>query len=295
MISPAIVLFGTFSNFTRVVLEQMLEVRLNVTGLVISGYGPAPNQNTSLAIPVSRDASTPIEVLCDRNGIPVFFAKDTQASLIEFLHRQQAEFFVTACYPRKLNDEVISLAGRTCINVHPSKLPAYRGPDPIFWQLRLGETDTGVSLHQITSVFDAGDLYSVVSVPYPTGARLSEIEHQLLRPAVDVLKDLVERTPDLTPYCQSETQNTAWFPIPCPDDYTISSDTKARVCFDFVRAYANMNLPIALLVQDRVFHVRDALEISSNSDNSVAVQTTEESVSVRFLDGSILFLLNCDI
>lgn len=295
MISPAIVLFGTFSHFTRVVLEQMLAVGLNVTGLVVSGYGPASNQDTSLVIPVSREASTPIEELCNRNSISVFFVKGTHASLIEFLHRQQADYFVTACYPRKLDDEVISLASHTCINIHPSKLPAYRGPDPIFWQLRLGETDTGVSLHQINSVFDAGDLYSVVSVPYPAGARLAEIESQLLQPAVDVLKDLVERTPDLTPCCQPETHDATWFPNPCSDDYIISSDSKARVCFDFVRAYANMNLPIALQVKDRMLHVRDALEICTNLDNLAMVQTTEESVSIRFLDGDVHFLLNCDI
>lgn len=295
MISPAIVLFGTFSNFTRVVLDQMLAVGLNVTGLVVSGYGPAPNQDTSSAIPVGRHASTPIEDLCNRNSIPIFFVKSTQASLIEFLHWQQADYFVTACYPRKLDDEVISLAGHTCINIHPSKLPAYRGPDPIFWQLRLGETDTGVSLHQLNSVFDAGGLYSVLSVPYPAGARLSEIENQLLRPAVDVLKDLVGRTPDLTPCCQPEAHNATWFPNPCPDDYIISSDSKARVCFDFVRAYANMNLPIALQAKDRVLHVRDALEICTNLDNLAMVQTTKESVSIRFLDGDVQFLLNCDI
>ncbi len=49
-------------------------------------------------------------------------------------------------------------------NIHFSLLPAYKGPSPLFWQLRNGEKITGVSLHRMTEKADSGEV--LVQLPY---------------------------------------------------------------------------------------------------------------------------------
>jgi methionyl-tRNA formyltransferase len=41
-------------------------------------------------------------------------------------------------------------------NVHPGPLPAYRGADPVFWQLKNRETKAGVTIHKLDEGFDTG-------------------------------------------------------------------------------------------------------------------------------------------
>lgn len=46
----------------------------------------------------------------------------------------------------------------TCINIHPSLLPLYRGPSPIQAALRAGDARTGVTLMRINEQMDSGDI-----------------------------------------------------------------------------------------------------------------------------------------
>lgn len=41
-------------------------------------------------------------------------------------------------------------------NIHPGPLPSYRGPVPVFWQLKRGEQQLCVSIHVLTARYDAG-------------------------------------------------------------------------------------------------------------------------------------------
>ena len=44
------------------------------------------------------------------------------------------------------------------VNVHPSLLPRYRGPNPLYWVLDRGERETGVTVHYVDEGIDTGDI-----------------------------------------------------------------------------------------------------------------------------------------
>lgn len=45
---------------------------------------------------------------------------------------------------------------RTLVNLHPSLLPFYRGPSPVYWCLEHGEERSGYTLHEVTERIDDG-------------------------------------------------------------------------------------------------------------------------------------------
>jgi methionyl-tRNA formyltransferase len=61
---------------------------------------------------------------------------------------------VTACFTRRVPPWVRQMVYRA-INVHPSLLPALRGPDPLFYVAR-GDSPAGVTIHEMTHEFDSG-------------------------------------------------------------------------------------------------------------------------------------------
>lgn len=56
----------------------------------------------------------------------------------------------------KIPAELFSIPQKGFYNVHFSLLPAYRGSNPVFWQLKNGETTGGITIHLMSDKFDAG-------------------------------------------------------------------------------------------------------------------------------------------
>lgn len=66
------------------------------------------------------------------------------------------EYHLLCCgFNRIFEAEWLSDA-KTAVNVHPSLLPWYRGPDPISWVWHFKEKVTGVTLHRMTDKVDVG-------------------------------------------------------------------------------------------------------------------------------------------
>ena len=70
----------------------------------------------------------------------------------------QPQLMVVACLPIILQPATFELTEHGFINVHPSLLPAFRGPQPAFWQLHAGCVRGGVSVHQMDAGVDTGKL-----------------------------------------------------------------------------------------------------------------------------------------
>ena len=56
------------------------------------------------------------------------------------------------------------------INLHPSALPAWRGANPLFWQVATGEPRLAASVHRLAAGSDTGAVLGVTDVERPRGA-----------------------------------------------------------------------------------------------------------------------------
>lgn len=84
---------------------------------------------------------------------------------------------VVMAYGQFLGRELLAIPALGCINVHLSLLPQYRGAAPIQWALANGETETGLTIMQMTRRMDAGDILAQARLPImpaDTAPRLGE-------------------------------------------------------------------------------------------------------------------------
>ena len=51
------------------------------------------------------------------------------------------------------------------VNGHPSLLPRYRGPFPVAWAVRNGETEIGLTYHLMDAEFDTGNVLAQAPIP----------------------------------------------------------------------------------------------------------------------------------
>jgi methionyl-tRNA formyltransferase len=129
------------------------------------------------------------------------------------------------------------------LNFHPGTLPAYRGPDPIFWQLRNGEPAGAVTVHRMEADFDAGPVLHVEPIPIEPhdtyGIHLTHLADATRLATVALAEQLDAGAPlAATPQIPTEA---AFHPVPSLRDLIVDwPNAPARTVVDLCRA-ANPN------------------------------------------------------
>ena len=288
--NASIVLFGGLSFFTCYILQQLLERQFAVRGVVLSAFAPALQQPSQEQSKIFQSRQPNVVELCTANNIPVCYFAGQEIELTEFLSQLSSDIFLLACYSNRLPAGIVQLADQECINIHPSILPRYRGVDPIFWQLRNGETNTGVTLHQVTQKFDSGDILSVSQVQYPAGFRFKEIQQILLERAIDCLQQLLATPRSSWSINPQDPGKATWNQAPIDSDFSFTTDISAETAFNFTRAYSGMGLPLRVIDHCQEYSIQDALRYGAlrtapkNSDET-------STVSIEFKDGFVELLV----
>jgi methionyl-tRNA formyltransferase len=112
-----------------------------------------------------------------------------------------------ANYPRILRHPVFSLPPFGTINVHPSMLPAFRGPHPLRWVIALGERTTGVTVHQVDAGIDSGPILAQRAIDVGAGGEAALLRRSATV-AADLLREVLLRLPsgEITPVPQDESR-----------------------------------------------------------------------------------------
>ncbi|HEY1785411.1 MAG TPA: methionyl-tRNA formyltransferase [Pirellulales bacterium] len=113
-------------------------------------------------------------------GLPIF--EPESVNTVEAQARLagcQADLLVVCDYGQILKPETIATARLGGINLHASLLPKYRGAAPVQWAVYHGETETGVSVFQLTAGVDAGPLLAVARTAIGSNETAVALESRL--------------------------------------------------------------------------------------------------------------------
>ena len=86
------------------------------------------------------------------------------ARLGPLLRAYEPDIALCASFPALIPDEALAVPPLGILNMHPGLLPRYRGPNPLGWSIRNGDSELGLTVHRMTSEFDAGPIYSQASI-----------------------------------------------------------------------------------------------------------------------------------
>jgi methionyl-tRNA formyltransferase len=165
--SVRIVLFGSEGGFSRPLLQQLLNYELWVAGVVMIDSAPGSDQ---FPVRVRQPAiSDGLAALASRHNVEVITTRKLDDP--EFIHQlteKQADILLVACFPGRIPRQIWQRMNIPCWNLHPSLLPKYRGPAPLYWQIKNNESSTGLTLHEVTGNFDTGAIVARKSLPLPT-------------------------------------------------------------------------------------------------------------------------------
>jgi len=85
-------------------------------------------------------------------------AEGDSKNLYPWIKRQKPDLVFVIGYNRRIRLEQLPAQAPALYNVHFGSLPAFRGPSPVFWQLKQGNKDIGLAIHELTDRMDAGGI-----------------------------------------------------------------------------------------------------------------------------------------
>ncbi len=181
---PKLVFFGNEKLATGITTQAPI-----LSALIEAGYQVvAVVQNQSNQVSRGSGESA-VADLAQMHNIPLL--TDPPLALIPKLKSYKADFGVLAAYGRIVPQELIDLFPHGIINIHPSLLPHYRGTTPIESALLNGDTETGLTLMQLSAQMDAGPVFEQVSIPVPQQEKKIDLYLTLSKLGTQLLLDSI--------------------------------------------------------------------------------------------------------
>ncbi|MGH2381343.1 MAG: methionyl-tRNA formyltransferase, partial [Candidatus Limnocylindria bacterium] len=138
--------------------------------------------------------ATPVTAFAREHGIPVMTPNRLRSSEARDALRAYApDGLVLVAYGQLVPQDLLDIAERPPLNVHPSLLPRHRGAAPVAGTILAGDREGGVTLMVMTADLDAGPI--VGRWPVPLGGRETtpELEATLADLAAQAVPPELER------------------------------------------------------------------------------------------------------
>lgn len=129
---------------------------------------------------------------------------NVQRDLVEF----DADVLITVFFNRIVPSRVYELPSVGSYNLHPGRLPEFRGTAPVFRQLEQGVGQAGCALHELTDDLDAGDVVDQRTTTVSADETVYSLYRRLARLGGSLLGTLIEdaRAGTLSTSAQDESE-----------------------------------------------------------------------------------------
>ena len=290
--APRALFLGMAGNFSPPALLALLESSVEVCAVVL------PARDHLAAQPALRPLDKPLQArpmlpvlqsslhnsiatIAWQSNIPVWEVAHMSApETIALFTNYRPDIMCVACFSLYIPRAILAIPRLGCLNVHPSLLPANRGPDPLFWTFHEGHHETGVTIHLMDEGLDTGPIVAQQKISVPDGITYAQLEARCAALGGNLLAQslwqLYQGNATLTPQDESKS---SYLPLPAEKDYVVvAAEWEARRAYNFICGVASKGMPVTLITGGKSIQVTN---IISYSHEDVYVTLGEETFMVR--------------
>ncbi|WP_207513788.1 methionyl-tRNA formyltransferase [Longitalea luteola] len=230
---------------------------------------------------------------CAGAGIACLHEKSSGQSLYDWVAAQHPDIVFVIGYDRIIRTNRVANVMPHIYNVHFGHLPEYRGPNPVFWQLKNGVPSLAITIHRINDQLDAGDISwkkEYPNEPFYNYGYVHQLMSYYLVEGVSSLLQLKKRGQTIPNTAQDE-QKSAYFTRPGIEDVCICWKTmSATAICDLVKACNPWNNGAITFYNGFELRITDAEPVSPEE----AGAAKENYPPGTILDTSPLLLVACN-
>jgi len=151
----------------------------------------------------------PVALLCTREGSDRYgdFAELLQEApsdldvvipasrdrIAPLLRLYEPDLVLCAGFPWKIPPDALAVPRFGVVNGHPSLLPSYRGPSPVSWAIRNGESRIGFTFHRMDPELDTGAILAQTRIALGDEHSWEELAPKIFAAVGELLPRMLER------------------------------------------------------------------------------------------------------
>lgn len=210
----------------------------------------------------------------------IIFHAHTKEDLVEVIKIKQDNpkaYGVLASFGVIIKSELLELFEPTGIlNIHPSKLPEYRGPTPIETAMLAGNTSYSVSVMKLVPAMDAGPIYFQATHQFDSFPTKDSVYYELATLGANWLAKNLEQLPTPVPQDDSEATYTAKF---SKADSPLDPTTKSAASLQYqINAFAGF--PKSTYQFSNLNCIIHAAHISDTAENQLSLKCADDKYLV---------------
>jgi methionyl-tRNA formyltransferase len=117
----------------------------------------------------------------------------SRSRIAPLLQTFEPDVVFCAGFPWKIPAEALAVPRCGIVNGHPSLLPRYRGPSPVAWAIRNGESEIGFTFHYMDAELDTGNILAQQAIPLDDEHSWDELTPKLVQAVGKMFPRVLER------------------------------------------------------------------------------------------------------
>lgn len=246
-----ILFIGSSGPFSLIPLQALISSNHSVCAIAI-------NEDSNSDFNVVSSGT--IQSLSFKHSTPLINLNKNITDVVSEIESYHSDIILVSCYDRLIPQELLSIAKIGAFNLHPSLLPRFRGPVPLFWQFRDGKDDFGVTLHRMSAEFDTGHIISQKKITMDDGIHYRDATKLLANIGSELILDFLDND------CENKLDETvqdnalsSYQSYPTKDDYTVSTEWSAKRIHNFIKAYIEPDVFFLCEIEESKFKLVDVL------------------------------------
>lgn len=209
--------------------------------------------------------------------------KNKEQDVYQWLKKGNYDICFILGYSQLIRLDRLKTCSTKLFNIHFGPLPGFRGPVPVFWQLKSGVGKVGLAIHQLSEKFDDGPVVWTKNVPdhaHYNYQSVNDVLSQLCVEGVFYILNLLMRGLPL-PYVNTIGMSMAYHKRPGLNEVLINwNEMDAIEICNLIRACNPWNKGALSFFKGQEVKLMDAIVINDN-------------VSVQSFAGQIVSDQNC--
>jgi len=240
-----------------------------------------------------------VHLLAEKLDIPLLIPeKCNEADFLEKLRSLSPDLCITAAYGNYLPKAFLTIPKHGTLNIHPSKLPKYRGASPVQRALENGDNEIGISILITVQKMDAGPIVRQIQYPLNGNEKADEVLENTFLLGV---KELISLLPsvwkkNMTTIIQNENEATVAPKLTVEEarvDFSHNSATqihnKCRGFAEWPGIWSMFSIEDQQPQKIKIITTR----VIESKPETIPIENREKDVKIVKIDGINMFRVIC--
>jgi methionyl-tRNA formyltransferase len=208
--------------------------------------------------------------------------------LAGMLRPLEPDLIFTTGFSWKLPPELLALPRLGSVNAHPSLLPRYRGPNPLFWHFMDGETQGGLTMHRMDADFDTGPILVQQAIEIAPDDDIDSFFPKLLAAGGPMIPEMLQAVAAGVPGMPQPLEEASYAPLCTDVERWLDWTRPAEQLRNQVRGWGSQGALATIDGQTYLVCRASTVASSATAQPGALLEHTDNTLLVQTGEGALL-------